>query len=68
MVPVDHPALVAGWHDIEPDGRWTDGAGFIPSALLDGARNVHVDIVASGMYALTRNERRGCHFTVSQRS
>ncbi len=36
-VKLDHPALRAGWHDLEPDGRWTDGAALIPAALLGGA-------------------------------
>jgi hypothetical protein len=59
-VPVDHPALAEGWHHIEQDGRWTDGAGLIPSAMLNGARGVRVEIAASGVYALEGKESRGC--------
>jgi hypothetical protein len=36
-IPLDHPALTEGWHDVEADGRWTDGCAVVPAALLDGA-------------------------------
>lgn len=39
-IPLDHPDLVEGWHDPEPDGRWTDGHAIIPAALLGGAAPV----------------------------
>ncbi len=33
-IPVDHPSLVNGWHDVERDGtrqwRWTDGCARVP--------------------------------------
>ena len=49
-IPVGHPALVDGWHDAEPDGRWTDGSAVIPAALLDGATNVTVSLAATLPY------------------
>ncbi len=36
-IPLDHPALMQGWHAVEPDGRWTDGAALVPAALLNGS-------------------------------
>ena len=35
-IALDHTLLTDGWHDPEPDGRWTDGAALIPAALLQG--------------------------------
>lgn len=35
-IPLDHPALSAGWHDIEADGRWTDGNAIVPANLVTG--------------------------------
>ncbi len=37
QIPLDHPALVTGWHDVEPDGRWTNGKAIIPANLIAGA-------------------------------
>ncbi|CAG4909136.1 unnamed protein product, partial [Acidocella sp. C78] len=33
-VALDHPALAEGWHGVEADGRWTDGAAVVPASLL----------------------------------
>lgn len=35
-IALDDPALVAGWHALEQEGRWTDGAAFVPAELLNG--------------------------------
>ena len=35
-VALDHPALAEGWHGVEADGRWTDGAALVPASLLKG--------------------------------
>ncbi|HQT59766.1 Hint domain-containing protein, partial [Acidiphilium sp.] len=35
-VALDHPALAQGWHGVEADGRWTDGAAVVPASLLKG--------------------------------
>lgn len=52
-IPLDHPALIKGWHGMEPDGRWTDGAASIPSCLLKGGRDVTVVVAASLRYPLS---------------
>ncbi|WP_460253085.1 Hint domain-containing protein [Acidiphilium sp. MT5] len=50
-VPLDHPGLTKGWHDPEPDGRWTDGDAVIPAALVgDGVPQLVV--VASEVYLM----------------
>jgi hypothetical protein len=28
--------LTDGWHDLEADGRWTNGSAITPAALVDG--------------------------------
>ncbi len=33
-VPLDHPGLTQGWHELEADGRWTDGDAVIPASLV----------------------------------
>lgn len=53
-IPIDHPALVTGWHAMEPDGRWTNGAAIVPASLLDGGV-LTVEIAATLPYvALAR--------------
>ena len=41
-VPVDHPALVQGWHAVERNGvalrRWTDGEAVLPLPAMAGRR------------------------------
>jgi hypothetical protein len=52
-VPLDHPELAQGWHGLEPDGRWTDGAAVIPETLLRGSnKTVTVKIAATLNYPL----------------
>jgi hypothetical protein len=51
-IPLDHPALTAGWHDPEPDGRWTNGGAEIPAEVLGGASNLEVALVAALRYPL----------------
>jgi hypothetical protein len=53
-VPVDHPALREGWHDLEQDQcrlwRWTDGDAVLP--LADGAKSVAVQLLGCGEYPI----------------
>ncbi|MBW4034043.1 MAG: cellulase family glycosylhydrolase [Proteobacteria bacterium] len=49
-IAIDQPSLTDGWHAMEADGRWTDGAAVIPAALLEGRCDVKVTIVASLAY------------------
>jgi hypothetical protein len=51
-IPVDHPALVAGWYDAEPDGRWTDGEAVIPAELLAGSTGVTVIVAGTVPYPI----------------
>jgi T5SS/PEP-CTERM-associated repeat protein len=53
-IPLDHPALTVGWHDPEPDGRWTDGRAEIPMGLLGGSKNLQVSLAAALRYPLRR--------------
>jgi len=48
-IPLDHAALCDGWHDLEPDGRWTDGAAVIPACLLAGG-SLSLTIAATTAY------------------
>jgi hypothetical protein len=50
-VPLDHPALSDGWHNIEDDGRWTDGRAIVPAELAAGGE-VCVHITATLPYPL----------------
>ncbi|MCW8308355.1 Hint domain-containing protein [Acidiphilium sp. PA] len=52
-VPLDHPALTEGWYSPEADGRWTDGAGVIPAALVAGGREIAITIAATLAYPLS---------------
>jgi hypothetical protein len=52
-IPLDHPALVTGWHDPEPDGRWTTGHAIVPASLLHGG-TLTVTIGATPPYAASR--------------
>ncbi|MCU4161992.1 Hint domain-containing protein [Acidiphilium sp. AL] len=51
MIPFDHPALSQGWHDPEPDGRWTNGCAIIPAALCAGQK-ISAGIVATLAYPI----------------
>jgi len=53
-IPLGHPALTQGWHDAEPDGRWTQGAAVIPAALLNGRVDVKLEIAATLPYRVAR--------------
>ena len=50
-IPLDHPALAEGWHDVEADGRWTDGCAVIPPRLCAGP--VEVSVAATLTYPLS---------------
>jgi hypothetical protein len=51
-IPLDHPALTVGWHDREPDGRWTNGAAEIPQNLCGEAQTLAVTLAATLRYPL----------------
>ncbi len=51
-IPLDHPALTVGWHDLEPDGRWTNGSAEIPTDFLGGSKNLQVSLAATLRYPL----------------
>jgi len=51
-IPLDHPALVRGWHGLEPDGRWTDGAALVPASLLAGRTALDVTVAAVLAYPM----------------
>jgi hypothetical protein len=53
-IPLDHPALTEGWHAMEADGRWTDGAALIPHALLNASRAVTLQVAARLAYPVER--------------
>jgi hypothetical protein len=53
-IPLDHPALTQGWHDAEPDGRWTQGAALIPASLLNGGVDITVEIAATLPYRVAQ--------------
>jgi hypothetical protein len=51
-VPVDHPLLTQGWHDVERDGRrlwrWTDGSAFLP--VPEGTYMIELQLTGSTEY------------------
>lgn len=49
-IPLDHWALVIGWHDVEADGRWTDGRAIIPARLCKGAKDIQVTLAGALRY------------------
>jgi hypothetical protein len=51
-IPVDHPALTEGWHDAEPDGRWTNGCAVVPARLMAGHALAEISIAAALRYQL----------------
>jgi len=53
ILPANHHALSEGWHDPEPDGRWTDGKAVIPNRVLGNTGSVSVKIVATLWYPVT---------------
>jgi hypothetical protein len=59
VITTNHPALVQGWHDPEPDGRWTNGSAAVPAALLGGAKLEALEIVATLPYPLPAKQTAG---------
>jgi hypothetical protein len=51
-VPVDHPSLMDGWHDVERDGarrwRWTDGSARLP--VPAGTEVIEIHLAGSTEY------------------
>jgi hypothetical protein len=56
-INLDHPALARGWHDLEPDGRWTDGCALVPASVLAGGR-LSLQIAATLDYPLPHQPAR----------
>jgi hypothetical protein len=56
-IPLDHHALTEGRHDVEPDGRWTNGRAIIP-ALLSAGNEVNVEIGASLAYPVAPTTKK----------
>jgi hypothetical protein len=56
-IPLDHPMLAEGWHDPEPDGRWTNGRAVVPKALLGGGGSIHISLAATLAYPNHDNTR-----------
>ena len=51
VISLDHPDLTTGWHDPEPDGRWTSGNALIP-AHLAGDGLLRLTIAATMTYPI----------------
>jgi hypothetical protein len=49
-IPLDHAALIGGWHDIELDGRWTNGRAIVPHNLLGRSKSINVALSATLAY------------------
>jgi hypothetical protein len=60
LIPLDHPDLVEGWHDVEPDGRWTDGRGVVPAELTRG-EVLDIRVVASAPYPTRARQVQSRH-------
>jgi hypothetical protein len=61
-IPLGDARLCQGWHEAEPDGRWTDGAAVIPAALLGRSRDVRLTLAAVMRYPVLRipEQETGC--------
>ncbi len=58
-IPLDHAALIEGWHDVEPDGRWTNGRAIVPHNLLGRSKSINVALSATLSYpCLDRHLRK----------
>jgi hypothetical protein len=60
-IPIDDPALTDGWHDIEADGRWTNGNAIIPPGLLGKAKSIRLTIAASLAYPVLEGPGKQKH-------
>jgi hypothetical protein len=47
VVALDGMRLERGWHAVEPDWRWTDGAAVL---RVDGAREIALAVAMTGQY------------------
>jgi len=52
---LSHELLTQGWHNVESDGRWTDGHAVIPAALVAGGA-VTVQLIAATRYRERSNK------------
>ncbi len=54
-VALDDPRLSEGWHDVEPDGRWTNGRARIPAELIGGQA---ITVKIASLLAYPARQRR----------
>jgi hypothetical protein len=57
-IPLDHPALTDGWHEMEADGRWTNGNAIIPPGLVGAANSIRITIAATLPYPVPRRQSK----------
>jgi hypothetical protein len=59
-MPVDHPALAAGWHGVETEARsmwrWTDGNAALPIEAIQGPVIVELHVRQPGTYVVAKIE------------
>ncbi|WP_249675645.1 Hint domain-containing protein [Acidocella sp. C78] len=56
LIALDHPRLAEGWHDVEANGRWTNGAAVIPADLVRG-RDVEITVASTLSYPVITGSR-----------
>ncbi len=59
-IPLDHPLLTEGWHNPEPDGRWTNGRSVIPAELVRGEKIVIAPAATLAYPADQRTSEHAC--------
>jgi hypothetical protein len=57
-ISLDHPALREGWHELEPDGRWTNGRAVIPKSLIGRCGPIKLTLAGSLAYARQDSSRQ----------
>jgi T5SS/PEP-CTERM-associated repeat protein len=57
-IALDDRRLTSGWHDVEADGRWTDGMAMVPASLADRPSRLRVTLAASQRYQVAAPEWR----------
>ncbi|GAA5266595.1 hypothetical protein ACOSOMT5_P3024 [Acidiphilium sp. MT5] len=57
IIPLNDPNLREGWHDPEPDGRWTNGCALIPQNLIEN-QEIHITIAATIPYPIGKRSGR----------
>ncbi len=57
-IPLNHPLLTEGWHNPEPDGRWTNGRSVIPAELVRGEKIILAPAATLAYPATDKTEPR----------